>query len=213
MRSNRLATKLVGGLLLATPCLAAPPFEFPAAAAEDPTVLAQALPGLAREVLAVYREDDRRTYLDNRFRLEIVAGRPAEALATLSALRAQGGDASPLAGAARVLYEVFAAARARESADGPPFEAALRRSFEETVGRLDDRTAALVLRALGVDLPSLQQSLQGALEPAKGQSALSLADALTLIRAYQTEQTFRSFAPLVPALMAEDDRRRSTRMS
>jgi len=36
-------------------------FDFPAAAAEDPAALSQALPGLARAVLDVYREDDRRS--------------------------------------------------------------------------------------------------------------------------------------------------------
>lgn len=204
----RTAGGLVVGLLLAAPGLAAPPFEFPAAAAENPAVLAQALPGLAREVLAVYKDDDRPTYLDHRFRLEIVAGQPADALATLAYLRVTpeaAGDVSPQAGATRLLYEVFA--RARERADGPSFEAALEQTFRETLGRLDDPTSALVMRALGVDLPALEQGVKTALEPAK-QGRLSLAEALALIRASQIEQTFRSFAPFAAAAIAEDDRRR-----
>jgi len=195
------------------PSAAAQPFAFPGAAAEDPAALSRSMPGLAREVIAVYREDnqetDRLEYLDNLFRLQIVAGQYADADATLTSLRALGpSSASPQADATRVLYEVFARTRARQGEDGPAFDEALRQSFRETLGRLDDRTSALVMRALGVDLPAVRQSLNDALEPQKGKSALSLADALTLIRAYQAEQAFRSFAPLAASLIAEDDGRR-----
>jgi putative CocE/NonD family hydrolase len=176
-------------------------FDFPAAAAEDPTALAQALPGLAREAIGSYREDDRHTYLDNLFRLQIAAGQYAEAARSLASLRELGtGDLSPQAGATRVLYEIFARAKAR---DGAALDAELQRSFRETLSRLDDRTAALVMRALGVDLTALQQSLNGALEPQKGKSSIPLAAALA-------DQIFRSFAPLATSLLEEDDQRRYT---
>src|SRR6478672_5090024 len=67
---------------------AAQPFDFPGAAATDPAVLATAMPKLAGDVLAVYRDGDRRTDLDNRFRLQIAAGRYGEAIETLATLRA-----------------------------------------------------------------------------------------------------------------------------
>src|SRR4051794_7488832 len=92
----------LGLFLLAVPC-AAQPFAFPAAAVEDPAALSKAMPGLVREVMAVYREDDRRTYLDNLFRLQIVAGQYAEAGESLASLRALGESASPQTGAAYVL--------------------------------------------------------------------------------------------------------------
>jgi putative CocE/NonD family hydrolase len=183
-------------------------FDFPAAAAEDPTALAQALPGLAREAIGSYREDDRHTYLDNLFRLQIAAGQYAEAARSLASLRELGtGDLSPQAGATRVLYEIFARAKAR---DGAALDAELQRSFRETLSRLDDRTAALVMRALGVDLTALQQSLNGALEPQKGKSSIPLAGALALVRAALADQIFRSFAPLATSLLEEDDQRRYT---
>lgn len=183
--------------------------DFPAKAAEDPTVLSQALPGLAQKVIAAYREDDRRAYLDNRFRLQIAAGRYADALQSLASLRELGaGDLSPQAGATRVLYEAFATARSRQSEGGSPFDAALQSAFREAFGRLDDRTAALAMRALGVDLTALQQAVSGALEPWKGETSIPLAGALALIRASVADQVFRSLAPLAAPLIAEDDQRR-----
>jgi len=194
--------------LMAVPC-AAQSFNFPGAAAEDPAALARFMPGLAREVIGVYWEDDRRRYLDNLFRLQIVAGQYVDAGKTLASLRAlPASGVAAQAGAAQVLYAAFAEARARQSQDGSPFDAAFQRSFRETLGRLDDRTSALVIRALGVDLSAVRQNLSEALAPRKGKRAIALADALALIRAYQDEQAFRSVSPLAPALIDEDDRRR-----
>lgn len=196
-------------LMMAPPPLAAQQFDFPAAAAEDVAALSRLMPGLARDVIAIYRDEDRRSYLDNLFRLQTVAGQNAEAAASLAALRALGADGgSPQAGAARILYEIFVAAKLRESMEGAPFEEAFQRAFRETLGRQDDRTAALTMRALGVDLTAVRQTLNDALEPQKGKSTIALADALALIRAYQAEQAFRSFAPLAAPLIAEDDERR-----
>ncbi|HEY4597307.1 MAG TPA: hypothetical protein VIJ02_12980, partial [Thermoanaerobaculia bacterium] len=137
--------------LMVLPHAEAQTFDFPAAAAEDPAALSRAVPGLARAAIDVYREDkredDRRKYLDNLFRLQLAAGRYADALQSLASLREMGaGELSPQVGAARVVYEVFATAKARQSADGTPFDAAFQSSFREILGRLDDRTAALAMR-------------------------------------------------------------------
>jgi putative CocE/NonD family hydrolase len=210
--SLRKLIALAGGCLLAAAGAGAQSFDFPAAAAGDPTALAQAMPGLAAAVLATYRDArdaDRRTDLDNRFRLQIVAGRYAEAAATLASLRAlPEGDPSPQTGATRLLYEVFARTKVRESGEGVPLDEAFRRSFRDAFAPLDDRTAALAIRALEVDPAALQQNVDQALAPQKGESAIPLARALDLVRAYQAQTAFRSFAPLAAPLIAEDDGRR-----
>lgn len=201
-------------IVIVIACLVAAPerafaqqFDFPSAAVEDPAALSKAMPELAREVIAVYREDDRRKYLDNLFRLQIVAGQYMDANKTLMSLRAlRASNASPQAGATDVQYEVFI--RARQSADGTPFDESLRRAFREAIAPLDDRTSALVMRALDVDLPVMQQTLNRTLQQHKGKSSISLADALRLIRTYQIEQAYESLAPVASSLIAEDDQRR-----
>ena len=50
---------------------AAPEFDFPTNATEDPAALAAAMPILAKQVLAAYKDEDRETYLNNRFRLQM----------------------------------------------------------------------------------------------------------------------------------------------
>ena len=48
--------------------------DFSQAAVTEPAELAKAMPQLARSVIALYRESDREKYLDNLFRLQLVAG-------------------------------------------------------------------------------------------------------------------------------------------
>jgi len=60
--------------LTAASLAAAQPFDFPEAAVGDAAALTKAMPALAEQVIATYKEDDRGKYLDNLFRLQMVAG-------------------------------------------------------------------------------------------------------------------------------------------
>ena len=59
-----------------------------------------------------------------------------------------------------------------------------------------------------MDAATLQRGLLAKLEQYKGRTKLSVAEALDLIKSYQAVDAFRSFEPLAPTLIAEDDVRR-----
>jgi hypothetical protein len=196
----------IAAALMPTPA-SAQQFGFPVAAVTDTSALGAAMPELAGAVIAVYQEGDRVTYLNNLFRLQMVAGRYADADTTMAALRALRArrSTSPQAGATDVQYQVLARAQAAQRRDAVPFDEAFHHAFHDIIGALDDRTAALVIRGLTGYSPSMGQDVRGALQPQKDRSAISLADALRLVRAYQVEQSYRAFMPLVAPLVAEDD--------
>jgi putative CocE/NonD family hydrolase len=204
--------KLVGLVVLslsAAVCAPAQQLEFNQAAAADPAELARAMPALAKAVIATYHDDDRRKYLDNLFRLQIVAGHYADALRTLATLHELNVDPqSPQTAAYNVQDQIFARAKVIEGGEGVPFDQAFQRAFREKLRALDDRTSALVIRTFTVSEQALRPDLDNAVAKQKGESAIALADALALVRAYQLDAEFRAFAPLVPALIAEDDARR-----
>jgi hypothetical protein len=192
------------------PCVAAQQLEFQAPTVEDPASLSKAMQGLAEAVIAVYSEEDRGKYLDTLFRLQTVAGQYANANKTLAELRRlPASSISPQPGATLVLYEILARARALRNQNGVGLNEALQRSFREALAPLDDRTSALVMRALTlVDQSALRRALQDELEQQKGKTTISLTDALKLIRAYQVEEAYQTFTPIAPEMVAEDDRRR-----
>lgn len=209
-----MTTRLGSPVLVVIACLAgggrvhAQQFDFPAAAASgDSAALAAALPQLATAVLAVYHEPDRRTYLDNLFRLHAVAGNHTAAQRALAALRtAQGTSVAPEVRATNALYGMLATARLH--ATTIPSDSALRETFRAGLRGLDDRMSALLIRALGVNPRALRGNVTAVLRGQSGKSVISLADALRLVKAAQTSDAFRAFAALAGPLVALDDQRR-----
>src|SRR5262245_42504413 len=107
------------------------------------------MPALAKQVLAAYREQDPETYLNNRFRLEIVAEQYPEAVKTLRSQRALRRSTNPTRAAwVDVQYEIYASARLLQSSNKLSFEEAYRRSYRDVLRSMDDHSSALLLRAL-----------------------------------------------------------------
>jgi uncharacterized protein len=205
IRTARLITALMA--CGAQPrAVAAQQFAFPAAAVQDSAVLSGYIPGLAADVIAHYRESDRRSYLANLFRLQAVAGRYADATVTLDSLRAaQGSTVSGAIRAANVLYAIHARSMQPAISAGSD---GLRQAFGDVMRGLDDSTAALVVRALSLNPRSLEGALSGALRGQQGKTTISLPDALRLIKAFHSARVFRALLPLADSIVAEDDRRR-----
>ena len=188
--------------LISTSLASAQELRFPAVGNDTP----QAMAALAEQAIASYKETDRGRYLDNLFRMQMVAGRYADATASIKSLRAlRRNKVSLSATAANELYTIVAAAKQRGDTQS---EDAFRRAFLDVFGRLDDRTSALAIRALGISRFPLDRAVTGALQQQKGKQSIPLNEALRLIKAYQVQQSFRTLQPLARTLVAEDDSRR-----
>lgn len=204
--------------LVALPCFADQQFDFPAQAVDDPAVLAKAMPALATAVIPVYQDADRQGYLDNLFRLQLVAGRYADAVQSLAQLHALRRDlAHPQSIATDLQYDIYARAKAAQGQGS--FDDALRTAFRAVVTGLDDRSSALLMRALNiepaangslvVDLSAMQRDLADALRGQPGKQGIGLRGALALVRAYQVQQAYQALAgPVLTSLINDDDNRR-----
>lgn len=143
-----------------------------------------AMPALAERLIAADPQMDR----DNLFRLQLLAGRPADALQTLRELPHS---------AANVRWEIYAKAK---SSEGEPFEEAFRQAFRERMRSIDDNEAHRVLYSFGTSPVALQNSLRDALA--------KHADDIDVAKKFLSVQAYRSFAPLIAELEKEDDQRR-----
>jgi hypothetical protein len=57
--------------------------QVPLGPIDDPSAVTRSIPALARDVMAVYRETDRRLFLENLFRLQLAAGDDEAAARTI----------------------------------------------------------------------------------------------------------------------------------
>jgi len=167
--------------------------------------LGRTMGAIASEALAAYREEGGKPAADDLVRLQLAAGRYAEALAAIEDRRRRN-PAEP----GRLLdlrWEFYARAKQAEAAGrpfGPAFEAAAAAALQP----LDDATAYKVIYSLGTPLSVLDSGLDAALTAQAGKTALDLPAATALARAWLTDVAYRQFQPQLAAVSDADDRRR-----
>ena len=182
--------------------------ELPQAGLSDESSLAKAMPGLAKQAIAIYEESDRGRYLNALFRMQIVAGQYPEAVATLRDLTELRRATDPASALPLLPFEMLAKAKAKQVTSGPSLDEAFKQEFREVFGHLDDKTANEALNWFGGDLTRARDDIRAAIERQKGKDKITLADALDLIRKYQLYQDIQVWMPLTNVLIAEDDARR-----
>jgi uncharacterized protein len=184
---------------------------FPRAVPVDSITLPGRISKLAGQLIVLYREDDRKTYLDNLFRLQILAGNYPQAISTIDSIRLISKGSDP--GSAKFLYiqyELYAKAIMEQDHTSQPFEHALTRLFNELFGRLDDLTAEHIQTAFLIrsGIPALQSAFNNSLAGIKGIDSLSEAQALDLCKRFYAWQVYKIIEPLSVKLLKEEDARR-----
>ncbi len=106
------------------------------------------------------------------------------------------------------IYDMYAYAKTIEVENRVAFPQAFTRAFDEAVPRLNDHDAYVVTRWLEVAPGVFREALQTSLDQQRAKDNIGQSDAVGLIWAYLAFSAYRSFAPLVDALVAEDDDRR-----
>jgi uncharacterized protein len=181
------------------------------AALADSSTRAEAIKQLASRSAAVYRDSNQLTQLDNLFRLQLHGGNISQARATLTQLRtaqAARGDTTPAARALNTQFEIYSQAKQLQSDSAVPFADAFARAFRERFARLDDRTAALVIRTLGAVPPPAPETPWGPAAKGAPDTTVALADAVAWLRAVQNAEIYREVGALATPLIREDDSRR-----
>ena len=201
-----MIARCIVALLLVLGCtqVRAQDLPFREIAASNDAELARAVPALAKQVLAVYREDKHEIFLDNLFRLQLAAGHYAESVASMAQWRALSSEPA----SSSIGLRLYARARAFETAERVSFEEAWQKVFRESLAAQDDRTAYDTTWSLATAPANYRQRMQPLLDRRKGKSTIALEDAIALIRAWIYYESYRTFAPLLAPLVAQDEERR-----
>ena len=206
-RSAKIAATTAALLLLTVSGAPAQQFALSSADLADSAALATSTRRLAGEVLGSYRDPDRSRYLGNVFLLQILLGRFAEASGSLAQLRALRQDDTPSDRARYVQYEILADAMSRGAGQGELGDR-FAQAFRDRFAQLDDATAAFAARTILLSPRTVAGDLRWATPDQTGRTTVSLEDALVLLRVYAAAESYRAFAGLPAALVAEEEARR-----
>ena len=210
MKSFAVTVLLLAISIATQPTLAeAQDFGFEPPTQATDSALPAALRDLAERVLPTYQEDDPDRYLSTLAALQMAVGDPSSALRTRLTLRERlQSEQGTLPVGRAIVYDIYTQARAIEASDSVSFASAYERAFQETLNGLDDLTAYELEDWFMTPTEPLRETLQGALDQRRGTSSITLEEALDLVRSWFAFDAYRSFAGLVPPLLAEDNERR-----
>ncbi|HEY5806851.1 MAG TPA: hypothetical protein VIT67_02730, partial [Povalibacter sp.] len=167
-----------GALFLIAACpVFAQGLPFPETATTNAAVLSETIPALARKLLT----EDSALKPSDRFVLQLAANQYPEAVATFAAVRQH--QPAPASGSfdRSIPLELYAKAKAVETSNTVPFQEAFNRTFAEVFARFDDRTAFESSWFLGTPLTLFDDRLQQVLTSLKGQSSITVPQALDLM--------------------------------
>jgi uncharacterized protein len=199
----------VVSLALFEPWASAQDFDFhPPASVTDPTT-PTVMRDLAERMLPVYQEDNPERYLANLSALQLVAGNYAASYESRLSLRDRRRSTDAGRPVARsLILDMYAHAKAMEATDRAPFPQAFAKAYRDAVPKLNDLDAFAMMGWLGTSPASLQDAVQRIFDQRRAKGNIALADAVDLVHLYANFDAYRSFAPIVGPLNAEDEQRR-----
>ena len=213
--ANHIAVTAKVSLLLlfvsASPAWAAPEFGFqPPATTSDPNA-ASIMRDLAARLIPVYHDPDPERYLANLSALQMAVGDYAAADISRQSLHERwvNMDTGHPIGQ-RVVYDIYAHAKAQEAQNKFTFAQAFTSSYRESMRRLDDHDAFAATRWLGESPAEYQEALQRSFDQQRARDSIEQEEAVDLIWKYVAFEAYRAFGPMVVLLNAEDDSRRYT---
>jgi len=180
---------------------------FPKPTATDSITLARQMPVLATEILSKYKnQGDQKNYLDDLFRLQILAGDYADARFSINRLRADLKATNLL----YIQHQLFLEAKLKQHANNASFKTAFDELFSNMFKGLDDKSAYKSYNSFasndGID--ELKSDFQNSLTVTQKKDSLSITDAISLCRNYYELQLYQSIEAISKPLIKTDCNRR-----
>ncbi len=144
-------------------CISAQELVFPKNAIADKSKLSATMSEFAMTVIADYKGQGRdESYLNNLFRLQMVAGDYANAVETIISFR-KNYDAGSR-NLPHLQYELFSNAEIKRRQSQDEFETIYRQLFKKEFSKLDNKTAFIVERQFNADVERFESQWQSLLE-------------------------------------------------
>lgn len=187
-------------------------FYFPKETANDSVSIAKQMPVLARDVLANYKDQgDHKTYLNNLFRLQLLAEKYTEAQITISSLRSISKADDPGYGSLLFIqYELFSKAMRMQATSGTPFKTAFAQLVREFFKTIDDKSALHISTAFLTrsSVNDLKNDFQNSLSELQKKDSTDINDAIELCKNYFVFQVYQNIEGISKPLIKEDYNRR-----
>lgn len=193
--------------LIVANCCIAQQFHFSKLAAADSVTIAAQMPLLANDILSKYKnQDDQKTYLDNIYRLQILAGKYSEARSTINTLRRLAGTTNQQ----YLQHDLFAESKYQQIISKTSFKIEYDQLFRKLFNDMNDKSAYQSYRAFasinGID--ELKNDFHNSLIAIQKKDGIDITNALLFCRNYFALQLYQGIEAISKPLIKADCNRR-----
>ncbi len=158
----------------------------------------------AEELIPLYKEKDRGTYLENLFRLYLAADMYPEAIAALDSEQVVYNDA----GVVGIQFRSYAVAKQAQKSNGISFSLLYADTLSAMYNRLPEVGKSMTAGFFNGDTVVLRQTLETKLANVSGKDSLTAPEALSILRTYNSWNVFRQIKKPAAAFLAAEDLRK-----
>jgi len=190
---------------------AAQNFYFPKQYYKDSITLGKEIPALAKQVIAVYKEGDKRTYFDNLSRYQTVAEQYTDAIKSIDSLlillkKLDTTDKS--IGGVYFQFQTFCAAKLMETEQRVTFQDAYHSTFVRMLEALPKEAALNAGIFFNFNLLQLHDQLYSLLNKQSDKDSISFNDAEMLCSIFNLFNVNSQVQPLAVPLLAQGKERK-----
>ncbi|MGE8431386.1 CocE/NonD family hydrolase [Chryseobacterium joostei] len=184
-------------------------FYFPKTAVSDSLILEKQMPGLAAQVISNLqtvkpKPENNIDFLDNLFRLQIVAKDYKKAIMTLSEYRNEFADHN-MGGYKSMGYELYSLAKLAQTETKASFPNALQSVFNKKYESIDPKLIPRIGAAIEGDVNDSRKLLKKVLSKQQGKDSIDYNSALALCKTYLNYKTYSSILPQASKLLESKD--------
>lgn len=186
--------------------------DLPKLNVNDSLTTAKEMPLLAVNILSKYKDtSDRKTYLNNLFRLQILAGKYMDAILSIKSLREiSSADDPKFAHLLYVQHELFAQAKLKQTSSKASFKTMYVMLFNTLFIKTTNKEAYHIYTAFitrkGID--ELKNDFKRSFTAALQNNNMGLKEAIELCKSFYTLQLYQNIEQLSKQLIKDDENRR-----
>ena len=169
---------------------------------EDSILLEKNIPVLAKQTLVFYKEPDQGTFIDNAYRLQLLAAQYDAVNTSLKQLSFIDLKDSVTPNALGFPYQLYSAVLSA-GATTDNFTSTYNTIFQKKYNAFNDDNKIWVSEYFDNSTDEYKAKLQSSIKEYKGSDSLSVAEAVKLCRNYLTYKTYATTLPLAKAVLTK----------
>jgi putative CocE/NonD family hydrolase len=166
------------------------------------------MPAMAKALMPRYKSDDKATYFDNLFRIQMAAQEYNAAIATLDSIlelnKDSKYDGAPAIG---IQFRIYALTKIAQSNSSQPFEQLFTTTIEKVYSSFPEKAKSFMASYFGADPAALKKQLDPLVENARRKDSIPIGEARALVRIYNSWNVYNQIVKPGTRFLAMEEKR------